>query len=195
MTGLVARMEDVVLLLEDLQILAVEEPRTILGRLTYGLDKDEIQMQISKIKATLPADLKNASNNIRQSEEIKRCASEMAQQTVANAEAEAQKIIDQARAEAARLIEEAQLKQERMVAESEILRLTKAQSEEIRNEAERVSKQIRSGADQYAADLLARLEANVDRVASSIKASRAELGAVESVSMAGTNRPAERIRV
>ena len=37
-------MQDVVVLLEELQILTLEEPRKIIGRLTYGLDQDEIEL-------------------------------------------------------------------------------------------------------------------------------------------------------
>ncbi len=189
-------MQDVVVLLEELQILTLEEPRKILGRLTYGLDQEEIELQINKIKQSLPSEIKGAAQNMRQSEEIKRTAQETADQIVENAKREAARLLDTANEQSMQIIESAKIQQERLVADSEIFRLAKDQAEGLRNEAERTAAQIRRGADQYAADLLTRLEANVDRIGASVRASRAELGAVETASSVGTqNRPAERIRV
>lgn len=189
-------MQDVVVLLEELQILAVEEPRTILGRLTYGLDKDEIQDQIEKIRNSLPVEIVGAAQNMRQSEEIKRSAQETADQIIENAKREAARLLDSANEQSMQILEGAKIQQERLVSESEVFRLAKDQADGLRNEAERVAAQIRRGADQYAADLLTRLEANVDRIGSSIRASRAELGAIETAGSSATQtRPAERIRV
>ena len=189
-------MQDVVVLLEELQILAIEEPRTIIGRLTFGLDKEEIELQINKIKQTLPTEIKGAAQNMRQSEEIKRNAQETAEQILEAAKREAARLIEAANEQSVQIIESAKIQQERLVAESEVFRLAKDQASGLRNEAERTASQIRRGADQYAADLLTRLEANVDRIGASIRASRAELGAIETGTSSETqNRPAERIRV
>jgi cell division septum initiation protein DivIVA len=189
-------MQDVVVLLEELQILTLEEPRKIIGRLTYGLDQDEIELQINKIKQSLPVEIVGAAQNMRQSEEIKRSAQDAAEQILESAKREAARLIETANEQSLQIIESAKIEQERLVAESEVFRLAKDQAEGLRNEAERTAAQIRRGADHYAGDLLSRLESNVDRIAASVRASRAELGSIEAASPATTqNRPAERIRV
>ena len=189
-------MQDVVVLLEELQILTLEEPRKIIGRLTYGLDQDEIELQINKIKQSLPVEIVGAAQNMRQSEEIKRSAQDAAEQILESAKREAARLIETANEQSLQIIDSAKIQQERLVAESEVFRLAKDQAEGLRNEAERTAAQIRRGADQYAGDLLSRLESNVDRIAASVRASRAELGSIEAASPATTqNRPAERIRV
>ena len=189
-------MQDVVVLLEELQILTLEEPRKIIGRLTYGLDQDEIELQINKIKQSLPVEIVGAAQNMRQSEEIKKSAQETAEQILESAKREAARLIDSANEHASQIIESAKIQQERLVSDSEVFRLAKDQAEGLRNEAERTAAQIRRGSDQYAADLLTRLESNVDRIGASVRASRAELGSVEAPSSVTTqNRPAERIRV
>ena len=49
---------DILRILDDLHTLAVEQPKTYLG-MTFGLNKDEISMQIAKVRASLPNELKH----------------------------------------------------------------------------------------------------------------------------------------
>jgi cell division septum initiation protein DivIVA len=189
-------MEDVLRLLDDLQAIAVDEPRTIIGRLSYGLDKDEVLLQIGKVRSALPGELRNASQNIRESEKIRENATTEAMMTVETAKKDAERILEEARVEAAKMVELGRVQQERMVAESSILKLAKAQAEEIRDSAERESAQVRRGADQYAADLLSRLEANIEKTLVHVKSSRAELSVGEAKVGQAAVRPAtDRIRV
>lgn len=188
-------MEDILALLEELQLLATEDPRTIVGRLTYGLDKQEINLVIGKIKASLPDDLRNAAQYKKDSEKIREQASTDAEQALRNAQEEGAKLIEQAKAQAADLIDQAKQHQEYLVSQSEVLKLSKAQAEEIRNSAEREAAQTRKGADQYALDVLSRLESTIDKVSGHVKASRGELTAQE-VGPIGVAVPrGERIRV
>ncbi|MBI1334581.1 MAG: hypothetical protein JST12_17530 [Armatimonadetes bacterium] len=188
-------MEDVFALLEELQLLATEDPRTIVGRLTYGLDKQEINLIIGKIKAGLPGEMKNASNNVKESEKIKEQASLDAENILRKAQEEGQRLIEQARGQAAEFLEGAKAQQELLVSQSEVLKLSKAQAEEIRNAAEREAAQTRRGADQYANDVLSRLETTIDKVSGHVKASRSELLAQE-VGPVGVAVPrGERVRV
>ena len=188
-------MEDVFALLEELQLLATEDPRTIVGRLTYGLDKQEVNLVIGKIKASLPGEMKNAAQNVKDSEKIREQATSDAEGALRRAEEEGKKLIEQARNHALELIETAKLQQEALVSQSEVLKLSKAQAEEIRNAAEREAAQTRRGADQYAMDVLSRLESTIDKVSGHVKASRSELTAQE-VGPVGVAVPrGERIRV
>jgi hypothetical protein len=168
-------MEDVFALLEELQLLTTEDPRTIVGRLTYGLDKQEISLVISKIKTSLPEELHNASLNIKESQKIKEQASSDAELALQKAGEEGKRLLQQAEEHALKIIATAKEQQEHLIAQSEVLKLSKAQAEEIRNSAEREAAQTRRGADQYALDVLSKLETTIDKVSGHVKASRSEL--------------------
>ena len=172
-------MEDVFALLEELQLLTTEDPRTIIGRLTYGLDKEEIGLVISKIKSSLPAEIKNAASNVRESEKIKEQSSVEADAALQKAHEEGKRLIEQAHQLADQIVLKAKDQQDVLVAQSEVMKLSKAQAEEIRNSAEREAAQTRRGADQYALDVLSRLESTIDKVSGHVKASRSELTSQE----------------
>ncbi len=172
-------MEDVFALLEELSLLTTEDPRTIVGRLTYGLDKQEITLAIAKIKASLPAEIQNASFNIKESEKIKEQAAVKAEAVLAKAHEEGKRLLQQAEDHALQIIATAKEQQEHLVAQSEVLKLSKAQAEEIRNSAEREAAQTRRGADQYALDVLSKLESTIDKVSGHVKSSRSELTSQE----------------
>jgi hypothetical protein len=172
-------MEDVFALLEELHLLTTEDPRTIVGRLTYGLDKQEINLVISKIKTSLPAELKNAAFNIKESEKIKEQSGADAEAALKRASEEGKRLIDQAYEQAAQIVENAKIQQDLLILQSEVLKLSKAQAEEIRNSAEREAAQTRRGADQYALDVLSKLETTIDKVSGHVKASRSELSTQE----------------
>ena len=122
---------DILRLLDELRELTVEKPKTYLGFMTFGLDRDEINMHIAKVRASLPNELKAAVATVRESDRIVETAREDATMTIDNAKKEGERVLAEARAEAERIVEQARLQQERMIAESEILKLSKAQSEEI----------------------------------------------------------------
>jgi cell division septum initiation protein DivIVA len=168
---------DILRLLEDLKKL-IEEPRSW-GPVTWGLDKDEISMQIAKIRASLPQELKAAVSTVRESERIIDTAREDASMTLETARKEAERIVTDAKADADRILEQARLQQERMVADSEILKLSKAQSEEIRSAADRDSVQMRRGAEKYAYDVLSQLEGVVGKVMTTIERGKSEMGRTE----------------
>ncbi len=172
-------MEDVFALLEELQLLTTEDPRTIVGRLTYGLDMQEISLVISKIKTSLPSEIKNAASNVKESEKIREQAGSDAEAALAMAKQEGKRMIDQAYEQAALIVENAKIQQEQLIMQSEVLKLSKAQAEEIRNSAEREAAQTRKGADQYALDVLSKLETTIDKVSGHVKSSRSELSSQE----------------
>ncbi len=167
---------DILRLLDELNHLAVEQPHQIMGSpLYWGLNTDEISMQIAKVRASLPQDVKVAANTARESQRIIEGAREDATMTLENSRKEAERIIEEARGESLRILEQARLEQLRMVSESEILKLTKAQSEEIRNAADRDSIQMRRGADKYAYDVLTQMETVVGKVMTTIERGKIEM--------------------
>ena len=165
---------DILRILDELHTLTVEQPKTYLG-LTIGLNKDEISMQIAKVRASLPNELKAAVATVRESERIVNTAQEDASMTLDSARKEGERFISEAQREAQRILEQARIQQERMVSESEILKLSKAQSEEIRSCADREAVQMRRGAEKYAFDVLCQLETVVGKVMTTIDRGKAEM--------------------
>jgi cell division septum initiation protein DivIVA len=166
---------DILRLLDDLSDMTVEKPRYF-GPLAFGLNRDEIAMQIAKVRASLPNELKAAVATVRESDRIVETAREDATMTLENARKEADRIVSEARSEAERQLEQARLQQQSMVHESEILKLSKAQSEEIRNAADRDATQMRRGAEKYAYDVLTQLEGVVGKVMTTIDLGKQEIG-------------------
>jgi cell division septum initiation protein DivIVA len=164
---------DVLRILDDLNSL-IENTKHF-GPISWGLNRDEISMQLSKIKASLPNEVKAAAATVRDAEQILNRAKEDAAKTMENAQKEADRIQVEARREAERIIDQARIQQERMIDESEILKLSKAQSEEVRNAAEREATQMRRGAEQYAHDVLGQLEGVVGKVMTTIERGKTDL--------------------
>lgn len=165
---------DLLRLLEELERKMLEEPHR-LGPLWWGVDVDDIKMQIQKIRASLPNEVKAAVATVRESERIVEGAREDATLTLESARKEGERILTDSRREAERIVEQAKLQQERMVAESEILKLSKAQSEEIRSSADRDALQMRRGAEKYAYDVLVQLEGVVGKVITTIDRGKQEI--------------------
>lgn len=170
---------DILRLLDDLKTMTVDEPRGFLG-LTWGLDKDRVTMHIAKVRASLPQELKQAAQTVRESERIVDSAREDAHMTLEGARKEAERVLQEARREGEQIVEHARAQQLVMVTESEILKLAKAQSEEVRATADRDAIQMRRGAESYARDVLNQLEGVVGRVMSAIDRGKSELERVES---------------
>lgn len=166
---------DILRMLEQLNDIAVEKPRKIFGKLYWGVEEEEIAMQIAKIRASLPAELKQAEQRVRESERILVSAREDATQAIEAAKREAEKALEDAKADAQRILEEARLQQQRMVSESEILKLAKAQAEEIRNSADRDATQMRRAAEKYAYDVLSQLEGVLGKAVTIVEKGKQDL--------------------
>jgi cell division septum initiation protein DivIVA len=181
---------DILRLLENLNEL-VERPKSF-GPVTWGLNKEEIAMQIAKIKASLPNELKQAVQTVRESERIVDSAREDATMTLEAGRKEADRILGEARKEAEKIVEHARVQQERMIHESEILKLAKAQSEEIRNSADREAVQMRRGAETYAYDVLNQLEGVISKVMNAVERGKNEIDRSDAHAVV---QPRERARV
>lgn len=177
---------DILRLLDHLAEL-VDKPKSFAG-LTWGFNKDEISMQIAKVKASVPTEMKQAAQTVRESERIVDTAREDATMTLEGARKEAERVLTEAKAEAERIVEQAKLQQERMVHESEILKLAKAQSEEIRGSADRDAVQMRRGAEGYAHEVLVQLESVVGRALQTIERGKTEIERADQNSAAQRER-------
>lgn len=175
---------DILRQLADLENM-IEGPWS-LGPLTWGLNRDEIVMQISKIRASLPQELKNAASTMRESDRILEEARtdatgilensrKEAERIIAESRMESERILDESRIHQERVLAESKLQQDRMVSESEILKLSKAQSEEIRGAADRDALSMRRGAEKYSYDVLTQMEVVLGKAMTAIERGKGEI--------------------
>ena len=190
-------MEDLFSLLEELTVLTTEEPRTIIGPLTYGLDKAAVTELIEKIRNSLPRELRNASENAKQAELLRSNAKAEFDGVVANAQREADRILADAKTEAEGIIAQAELEQEKLVSESTTLNLAKQQAESIITEASSRAEVIQQDALKYATKLLSTVQVTAERVSKMTSEANAKISREESPNKipSSAERSNERIRV
>ena len=164
---------DVFRLLDNLNEL-VEKPRSLLG-LTVGFRREDFQIQIDRIKGSLPKEVKEASQLLRETERVMDAADDEASRIIDHAKREAARTTEEASQEAQRVLEHGKLQQEQMVSDNEVLKLAKSQASEIRRTAESDASYLRREADRFAMDTLDNLEAVVSKVMSNVERGRAEL--------------------
>ncbi len=184
---------DVIQMLEDLNTIAVERVRTV-GPLAWGLKKDDVAMKITMIKSSLPDELKQAFQTMREAEKIREHAKVDADATLENTRREGERILAEARKEAEKIIEHAHQQQERMVHDSEVLKLAKAQSEELRSSADRDAIQMRRDAEAYAYNVLRQLESVVGKVMAAVERGKSEMDKVEAVPNGTVQPQREKVR-
>jgi vacuolar-type H+-ATPase subunit H len=97
---------------------------------------------------------------------------------------EREKILAQAQTEANRLVTQAQERVERMLSEDSVRLQAEDQARDILGQARQEAEEVRRGADEYALDMLDRLDAELHRVQNSVR------NAIDALS----NRPATAIR-
>jgi cell division septum initiation protein DivIVA len=81
---------------------------------------------------------------------------------------EREKILSQAQAEANRLVSQAQERVERMLAEDNLRIMSEQRAHELVQQARREAEEVRRGADDYALDMLDRLDAELHRIQGSV---------------------------
>ncbi len=183
---------DVMRLLDNLKQ-ELRRPKSFMG-ITFGFNQDDMSMQVDKIRASLPRDLRDAASLAKESERLVETAKEESESLLAQARREAASIKDDAQKEADRIIEQGKIQQSQLVSESEVLKIAKAQADEIRNTVERDAREVKRGADKYAYDVLSSLEGVVGRVLATVEKGRSDLAPVsEKAAVAADGR--ERTKV
>jgi cell division septum initiation protein DivIVA len=79
-----------------------------------------------------------------------------------------EKILAQAQTEANRLVAQAQERADRMMSEDNVRVMAEERAHEIVAQARREAEEVRDGADQYAMDMLDRLDAELRRVQANV---------------------------
>lgn len=190
-------MEDIISQLDELLILTTEEPRTLVGQLTYGLDKREVKIQVAKIKDHLPLDIVNANENAKRATQLRETAQADSESIIEAAKREAERIVEESRREAGKIVEQAEIEREKLVSSSEVLKLGRARADALVTDAESKAATIKSEMNAYAKSVLAQLETSIDKVSANIKANQREFAQFETQSGARSSERAqtERIRV
>lgn len=167
--------------LDQLEML-VEESKHFMGFIR--LDEDEFFMLISKLRASLPEDVRRAGKIAENSDKIMEAAQTEAEKSLEEAHSEAQQLLLQAREDAESLLTSARTEAEGTISDarersaaltgdSEISRMASAQAKEIlthaetkaaeiRKRAEADAAEIRTGADDYAFSVLSNLEKHLE---------------------------------
>ncbi|MCL6623808.1 MAG: hypothetical protein K6T17_04210 [Fimbriimonadales bacterium] len=164
---------EVLRILEELRH-EIERPRQFLG-LTFGLNREKCALLIRRILATLPDDLKRAEQIVHEVERLTASAKHEAQLTLDRAATDAQRTLEVAKQEAQKILQSAQAERERLVSEHEVLKIAKREAEETRKEAETHATRLKQSADEYARDVLIRLESILNKVMGTIEKGKAEL--------------------
>ena len=164
---------DILKMIEELRA-QLEAPKGF-GKLLWGLNRDECLMLVSKIRASLPEQVKSADKLTRESERILHTSRQDAQAEIERAKREGEKIKEEALREAERILEQASLQQAKMLDESEVLRLANEEAKRLLEHTHEECRNLRRGADQYAGDVLEELEDAVSRVMMTIQNGRQRL--------------------
>lgn len=119
----------------------------------YGVDMRAFFTCTNRIRATLPDEVKKATQVARERE----------------------RIVEDARAQAQRIIQEAQERAQALVAEHDITRAAEAQAEQTAADARREAAEIRSEAKVYAHRVFANLESYGSKVMEAVRQGKQEL--------------------
>ncbi len=152
----------------------IENPKQFLG-MTMGLNKEECALLIRRIHNLLPDSIKEAEKVTAQAEKLIGTAQMDAEHAIEKAKSDVSRITEEAQKEANRILEQAKLERERLLSENEILKAAKSEAEQIRNATDAEATRLRRSADDYAMDVLSRLENVITKAAANIERGKAEL--------------------
>lgn len=144
------------------------------------MDEDRFFQMVSKLRASLPEDMRKVSQLAEDTDKIREEAHGAASEHLETTKSEAEKMLAAARQEAERIHSEAQTEAAQtlerakgvslsLTDQSEIARIATAQAREIIAQADAEAQQTRAGADAYAHGVLASLETHVQRTLGQIE--------------------------
>jgi vacuolar-type H+-ATPase subunit H len=131
---------DILYLVDRLEEIVKESKRLPLSNLRL-VDEQRIWPLLDQMRISIPDEVRRAARIIREKE-----------RTVAQAHEEAERIVALARTEAAEI-----------TAEHAVAQAAEARADSIREQAEREAEKTRAGADEYAFDVLCKLEQEMKR--------------------------------
>ncbi len=145
---------DIMDLIDDLEAVINESKGTLMGGdQKKVIETDALFEIIDEMRANYPDELRSAKRTLKERDEMLQAA-----------EVEANRIINDAKEQA--LI---------IAGDQEIVRLAQQRADEIMEQAREMERETRYGAEDYADQVFAYLEENVNKVASSLARSRERL--------------------
>jgi vacuolar-type H+-ATPase subunit H len=132
-----------------------EQSRPQFMRRAWAFDLEKFYIQVGRIRAALPEEVKNANRVLEDRD----------------------RVIEGAKAERERLLEDAREQAALLVSHDEIVRRASEQADEMLRRATAEAGEMRRSAEEYATRALANLEEYVMRVLTAVRTARGQLSA------------------
>lgn len=155
-------------ILDELESIIMEaRPIPLVGKVM--VDEEEITMVMDKLRAAVPLEVKRAHDLLEEQKNI-----------ITNSRAEADRIVEQAKAEGDRLVDLAKAEAERLVRNEEVVKMAEEKANGIIENTQQYDRDMRSAADayadklhkesmQYASDVFAYLEENLQKTLAAVR--------------------------
>ena len=143
---------DVLVLIDKLDDV-IHNARTVPLTDSVMIDREEIYDLLDQMRSTVPEEIKQARWIVK----------------------ERQEMLAEAKQEADRIIAEATEKAARLASQEEVVRLAEKQAKEIVEDARERERETRLGAEDYADDVLANLEVNLEKFLVAVRRGRERL--------------------
>jgi vacuolar-type H+-ATPase subunit H len=143
---------DVLVLIDKLDDV-IHNARTVPLTDSVMIDREEIYDLLDQMRSTVPEEIKQARWIVK----------------------ERQEMLAEAKQEADRIIAEATEKAARLASQEEVVRLAEKQAKEIVEDARERERETRLGAEDYADEVLANLEVNLEKFLAAVRRGRERL--------------------
>ena len=143
---------DVLVLIDKLDDV-IHNARTVPLTDSVMIDREEIYDLLDQMRSTIPEEIKQARWIVK----------------------ERQEMLAEAKQEADRIIAEANEKGARLASQEEVVRLAEKQAKEIIEDARERERETRLGAEDYADEVLANLEVNLEKFLAAVRRGRERL--------------------
>jgi vacuolar-type H+-ATPase subunit H len=143
---------DVLVLIDKLDD-AIHNARSVPLTDSVMIDREEIYDLLDQMRSTVPEEIKQARWIVK----------------------ERQEMLAEAKQEADRIIAEATEKAARLASQEEVVRLAEKQAKEIVEDARERERETRLGAEDYADEVLANLEVNLEKFLAAVRRGRERL--------------------
>jgi cell division septum initiation protein DivIVA len=143
---------DVLVLIDKLDDV-IHNARTVPLTDSVMIDREEIYELLDQMRSTIPEEIKQARWIVK----------------------ERQEMLAEAKQEADRIVAEANEKGARLASQEEVVRLAEKQAKEIIEDARERERETRLGAEDYADEVLANLEVNLEKFLAAVRRGRERL--------------------
>jgi len=166
--------DDVITLLERMEELVTESPRIPLTAKAI-VDEEELFAIIDEIKEKLPEELREARWVARERERLLGEARQQAELIQKEARERSAALVAEAERRAESVLREAQVRADRLTSDHAITKKAEEQAQRIIKHGQDVAEELHRNARQYAAEVLGKLEAQMERSMLTVRQSREEL--------------------